>query len=123
MKVMEALFDMDKLESTFGVKNMENFEYEAYAKRMKDEEKQKSNAKNSGNALPADQTSVASDLQDSDFLVSEVSSEVSDEADSSSNYEIGSDLNVLDEMAQLQLDCKIEVDEKLDCKNETMPLR
>ncbi|KAK6137027.1 hypothetical protein DH2020_029226 [Rehmannia glutinosa] len=105
MKIMESLFDMDILESAFGGKNMDNFDFEAYAKRMKDEEKQRSD---SGDALPSDQISVTSE---SDFLVSDVSSEVSDEVDSSYNYEIGSDLEGLDEIQRLQLDCKSKVDD------------
>ncbi|KAK6159004.1 hypothetical protein DH2020_006318 [Rehmannia glutinosa] len=110
MKIMESLFDMDILESAFGGKNMDNFDFEAYAKRMKDEEKQRSD---SGDALPSDQISVTSE---SDFLVSDVSSEVSDEVDSSYNYEIGSDLEGLDEIQRLQLDCKSKVDDTNEVK-------
>ncbi|KAL0404718.1 UNVERIFIED_CONTAM: CRAL-TRIO domain-containing protein C23B6.04c [Sesamum radiatum] len=42
-KVMESLLDMDKLEPAFGGKSKGGFDYKAYAKRMKNEKKQKSN--------------------------------------------------------------------------------
>ncbi|KAL6525562.1 hypothetical protein OROHE_015869 [Orobanche hederae] len=106
MKVMESLFDMDKLESAFGGKSMGNFDYESYAQRMKDEEK---------HVLPSDQISVTSEINEPDFLVSDVSSEVSD-ADSSCNYEIGSDLEGLDEIQRLELDCKGKIDDSGDVK-------
>ncbi|KAK4412752.1 CRAL-TRIO domain-containing protein C23B6.04c [Sesamum alatum] len=90
MKVIEYLFDMDKLEPGFGGKSKEGFDYEAYAKRMKNEEKQKSDAKNSGDALPSDQTSITFEIQDSDFLISDNSSVVSE--DSTYNFDVGSGL-------------------------------
>ncbi|KAL8493577.1 hypothetical protein ACS0TY_024669 [Phlomoides rotata] len=108
-KIMEALFDMDKLGTSFGGKNTDNHDYEAYAKWMKDEEKKK---RNCDNALPSDQIS---DAQESDFLVSEISSVVSDEADTSSNYG-GPDMEAVEEMvARLQLDCKNKADDTLVC--------
>lgn len=116
-KIMEALFDMDKLSSSFGGRNTENYDYEAYAKRMKDEEKRN---KDSNDALSSDQISVTSDLQESDFLVSEINSVVSDEADSSSNYEIGGpDLEAVEEMAaRLLLDYQNKTDDTLVCENK-----
>lgn len=72
MNVMEALFEMDKLESAFGGKNTESFEFEAYAKRMRDEETQK--CLRTGNATEL--------LQDSDLLTPDVGSE---DIDSSSH--------------------------------------
>lgn len=66
MKVMEALFDMDKLESAFGGKNTDNFEFEAYAKRMKDEEALKCDGR-------SDQMSNIIELQDSDLSASDSS--------------------------------------------------
>ncbi|KAL3632638.1 hypothetical protein CASFOL_025622 [Castilleja foliolosa] len=103
MKVMETLFDMDKLESAFGGKNNDNFNYESYAKRMRDEElKQRSGG---ATELPSDQMS---EVNETDLLVSDVSSEVSD-GDSSYNCEIGSILEGLDEMQRLQLHCKGQI--------------
>ncbi|XP_012839520.1 PREDICTED: uncharacterized protein LOC105959905 [Erythranthe guttata] len=115
MKVMEALFDMEKLESTFGGKNAENYDYESYAERMKKEEKQKysknfGGAKKSGDGSPSDRMSVVSEVTDSDFLASEVCSQVSDEADFSYKNEIGSYLEGLDEIERLQIDCKDNID-------------
>lgn len=110
---MESVFDMDKLESTFGGRNVDNFDYEAYAKRMKDEEKQRSDTKSrSGDASPPDQISVASsEVHESDFLVSDVSSEVSDDTGGSSyKHEAGLDLEGLDEILRLQLHCKNQID-------------
>ncbi|KAL3819637.1 hypothetical protein ACJIZ3_005542 [Penstemon smallii] len=99
MKIMESLFDMEKLESAFGGKSTDNFDYEAYAKRMKDEEKRKS----SDDASASDQISVASDL-----LISDVASEISDEGDL---YETGSELEVL---ADMELDCKNKIPDAKD---------
>ncbi|KAL0453313.1 UNVERIFIED_CONTAM: hypothetical protein Slati_1309400 [Sesamum latifolium] len=90
-KVMESLFDMDKLESAFGGKSKEGFDYQAYAKRMKNEEKQKSNAKNSGDALPSDHMSITFEIQDSNFLIWDNSSVVSE--DSTYNFDVGSGLD------------------------------
>ncbi|GFP82112.1 random slug protein 5 [Phtheirospermum japonicum] len=105
MKVMESLFDMDKLESAFGGKSKDNFNYECYAKRMRDEElKQRSGG--GGALLPPDRMS---EVNETDLLVSDVSSEVSD-GDSSYNCEIGSILEGIDEMQRLQLDCKGKMD-------------
>ncbi|KAL7097587.1 hypothetical protein ACP275_10G153700 [Erythranthe tilingii] len=123
MKVMEALFDMEKLESTFGGKSAEDYDYESYAERMKKEEKQKNDvkksggAKKSGDGSPSDRMSVVSEVTDSDFLVSEVSSQVSDEADFSDKNEIGSDLEGLDGIERLQIDCKDKIDGGDEVKN------
>ncbi|KAL3637058.1 hypothetical protein CASFOL_019357 [Castilleja foliolosa] len=104
-KVMESLFDMDKLESAFGGKSKDNFDYESYAKRMRDEElKQRSG----GDALLL-QSDQMSEVNETDLLVSDVSSEVSD-GDSPYNNEIGSILEGLDEMQRLQLECKGKTD-------------
>ncbi|CAA0809787.1 Sec14p-like phosphatidylinositol transfer family protein [Striga hermonthica] len=97
MKVMESLFDLDKLESAFGGKGTEAFDYGKYAARMKEEERQ---------PVPSEHTS---EIHDSDFLVSDVGSEVSDTE--SDNYEAGPGLEALDEIQRLQqLDCKGETD-------------
>lgn len=41
-KVMESIFDMDKLESAFGGKSTAGFDYKTYAQRMKEEDKKMS---------------------------------------------------------------------------------
>ncbi|PIN20907.1 Phosphatidylinositol transfer protein PDR16 [Handroanthus impetiginosus] len=85
MKVMEALFDMGKLESTFGGKSNDSFNIETYAKRMKEEEEK-------------------------NF--------VSDEGDSSCNYEMGFNLEGLEAIARLQLDCKNETEGTKEVKKQ-----
>lgn len=52
-KVMESIFDMDKLESSFGGKSAAGFDYKTYAQRMKAEDKKMSNL-NSGCPHPSD---------------------------------------------------------------------
>ncbi|KAG8372243.1 hypothetical protein BUALT_Bualt12G0046200 [Buddleja alternifolia] len=103
MKIMESLFDMDKLDPAFGGKSTDNFDFQAYAKLMKDEDKQKSDYR--GHALPSYQASIMSDLHESD-----IGSEISDEGDSSYNQEIRSDSNSHDEMERLQRDSKSKAD-------------
>ncbi|KAL3841109.1 hypothetical protein ACJIZ3_025700 [Penstemon smallii] len=100
MKLMESLFDLEKLESSFGGKFTEKFDFEAYAKRMKDEEKSRCDL----NSCNDQQTSVVSD----------VGSEISDEGDSPCNYETGSELEGLEEMERLQLDCKSKIPDAKD---------
>ncbi|KAL2502013.1 Sec14p-like phosphatidylinositol transfer family protein [Forsythia ovata] len=114
MKIMEALFDMDKLESAFGGKSTENFDYQAYAKRMKEEEKKMSDA---SDASTSDQMSVVSELQQSESLVSDIGSNASDEGDSSCNDETTSNRDSLDAIEHMQLDCRKENDDKNAAKN------
>nr|XP_017239157.1 PREDICTED: phosphatidylinositol transfer protein PDR16-like isoform X2 [Daucus carota subsp. sativus] len=52
-KVMESIFDMDKLESAFGGKNTAGFDYKTYAQKMKEEDKKMSDL-NSGCPHPSD---------------------------------------------------------------------
>ncbi|XP_044499667.1 phosphatidylinositol transfer protein 3-like isoform X2 [Mangifera indica] len=95
-RIMEALFDMDKLETVFGGKNTTGFNYEAYAKRMREDDAKKSEVMKSGSFLPIIQSSVASQShepdsfaleQQSDSLASDPCSEASDECELSSVVE------------------------------------
>lgn len=52
-KVMESIFDMEKLESAFGGKSTVGFDYKTYAQRMKEEDKKTSDL-NSGCTHPSD---------------------------------------------------------------------
>ncbi|KAE9599694.1 hypothetical protein Lal_00045915 [Lupinus albus] len=51
--IMEELFDMNKLETYFGGKNTVGFNYEAYAQKMKDDDKKMSNFIDSGCSSPS----------------------------------------------------------------------
>lgn len=89
-KTMEDLFDIEKLESAFGGRNPSGFDYEAYAQRMKEDDKKMSDFIESG-CSPSYQPSIMSESQQSDSLASEGSDEAGlssgDEA-ASSNLEI-----------------------------------
>ncbi|KAJ1392379.1 CRAL/TRIO, N-terminal domain [Sesbania bispinosa] len=52
-KMMEELFDMDKLESCFGGKNTVGLNYEAYAQRMREDDKRMSDFIDSGCSSPS----------------------------------------------------------------------
>ncbi|PQM43051.1 random slug protein 5-like isoform X1 [Prunus yedoensis var. nudiflora] len=102
-KIMEDLFHMDKLESAFGGKNSCGFDYQAYAQRMREDDKKMSSFIDSGCS-----PSVISELQQSDALASGHCSEISDEGGCSSCDEAASsNLDVVDEKIQGQpLDSK-----------------
>lgn len=87
VKIMDSLFDMDKVESAFGGKNTAGFDYVAYAKRMKEEDKKMAaDSINSNNCISP---SVMSELQKSEsFASEECGSEVSDEGESELNDEM-----------------------------------
>lgn len=63
-KIMEELFDKDKLESAFGGRNSNGFDYEAYAQRMKEDDQKMTN----GCSSPSFNSSVISDSQQSELL-------------------------------------------------------
>ncbi|KAK9905299.1 hypothetical protein M0R45_000303 [Rubus argutus] len=89
-KTMEDLFDIEKLESAFGGRNPSGFDYEAYAQRMKEDDKKMSDFIESG-CSPSYQPSIMSESQQSDSLASEGSDEAglsSDDEAASSNLEI-----------------------------------
>ncbi|GAV57485.1 CRAL_TRIO domain-containing protein/CRAL_TRIO_N domain-containing protein [Cephalotus follicularis] len=75
--IMEELFDMDKLESSFGGRNTVGFDYKAYAQMMKEDENRKSDLMNSGCSSPTYQPSVASKSQQLHSLASDSGSEAS----------------------------------------------
>ncbi|XP_073279119.1 uncharacterized protein [Primulina huaijiensis] len=117
MKIMETLFDKKKLESAFGGDSTDNFNFEAYAKRMNDAEKQKSDAKSLDDASPSDQISITSESQQSDLL-SDIGSEASDEDDPLPyNNEASSELENLDQMESLNIHSKNENDDSQGEKN------
>ena len=95
---MEELFDIDKLESAFGGKNSVGFDYEAYAVRMKEDDKM-SHLGTSGCSSPY-QSSIMSETQLSESLASDQGSDGnhSDEGGISSSEELtSSDLGVVDD--------------------------
>ncbi|XP_059647278.1 phosphatidylinositol transfer protein PDR16-like isoform X2 [Cornus florida] len=88
-KLMEDLFDMDKLESAFGGKNSSGFDYKAYAERMIEADKMRSeNLATSG--CPSPSPSIMSDF----------GSELSEEGGFSSNDENASNLEGVHEKTE-----------------------
>uniref|UniRef100_A0A5B7A2S0 Putative random slug protein 5-like n=1 Tax=Davidia involucrata TaxID=16924 RepID=A0A5B7A2S0_DAVIN len=118
-KIMEELFDMDKLESAFGGRNSNGFNYEAYAARMMEADKRMSDFINSGCSSPCYPPSMMSELHQSDALISDLGSEVSDEGGFSSNDEVVSNLEGVDEKIQGQpISCKDVANGEVDACHE-----
>ncbi|XP_062113769.1 uncharacterized protein LOC133824812 [Humulus lupulus] len=93
-KIMEELFDMDKLESAFGGRNSVSFDYEAYAQRMKEDEKNMSNPINSSCSTQ----SLVSELQQpSETLASDLGSDGEEGGFSSDDEITSSDLLLADD--------------------------
>lgn len=106
-KVMVDLFDMDALESTFGGKSGSGFDFESYAKRMKEEDKKMADLINSEGSSPSNQASILPELRKSESSVSETGSEADEESSTSSNDESGSNLETVDEESEgSTLNCK-----------------
>ncbi|XP_028766830.1 phosphatidylinositol transfer protein 3 isoform X2 [Neltuma alba] len=85
-KIMEEVFDMDKLESRFGGKNPAGFNYEAYALRLREDDKKISDFADSGCSSPTVLQSVMAETLQPESPASEngCQDESScDEADSS----------------------------------------
>lgn len=78
-KIMEALFDINKLESSFGGRNTVGFDYEAYGQLMKADDKKRSDLMNSGCSVPTDHLLVASQSSQSESLTSDHCSDDSDD--------------------------------------------
>ncbi|MCD7472440.1 hypothetical protein HAX54_013675 [Datura stramonium] len=107
-KVMEDLFDMDKLESSFGGKWTQGFDFVAYSKRMREGDKKMSDFVNSGAPLPSDQYATAETRESSG---PDNSFELSEDGISSTDETI-SNLESSDETEDLQMSCndKLKVD-------------
>lgn len=104
MKIMEELFDMDRLESAFGGRNPVSFNFESYAKMMEEDDLKMSNIISPGCSSPGYQPSTASDSYQSEAADSDNASEasvesgiVSDGGESCLNLEGGSDDKVQDQ--------------------------
>lgn len=84
-KIMEELFDMDKLETTFGGRNPVGFNYESYRDRMKADDLKKSQCVNSDHQPPVN----ADDMMQTETsdATDESASPSSDEEETSSNKE------------------------------------
>ncbi|KAL6988609.1 hypothetical protein U1Q18_014363 [Sarracenia purpurea var. burkii] len=124
LKIMEELFDMDKLESIFGGKNSISFDYEAYAKRMMEEDKRLSDSINSGCPSPCPPTMLLELEQSETETPSDLASEASDEGGSWSNDEIvSSKLDDVDEQIEKSspLWCKDESNVEVDGTKELKP--
>lgn len=99
---MEEFFDLDKLESAFGGRNTDGFNYQAYAQRMREDDKKISDLINPSLSFPSLSSVLTESLQ-SDLLVSDHGCEASDEVGSSSADEAASsNLEDVDEKIQGQ---------------------
>lgn len=83
-KIMEELFDMDKLESVFGGRNSIGFVYEDYAKRMMEEDKKMSDSTDN-ECLSHSPSTMILELQHSEPN-SDLTSEASDDETDSSTF-------------------------------------
>ncbi|XP_058107605.1 uncharacterized protein LOC131251108 isoform X2 [Magnolia sinica] len=79
-KIMEDLFNLDKLESTFGGRSSIGFDYKEYGDRMKGDDERKMSS-----SLILESSTVESVIQLSEPLVLDPSSDASDEASASSD--------------------------------------
>lgn len=86
-KIMEDLFDMNKLELAVGGRNSAGFDYKLYGERMREDDRKKSDSLNSEASILSYQPSVELVLDQSVSLISDHGSEpdASDEASSSSD--------------------------------------
>lgn len=80
-KIMEDLFDMDMLESSFGGNNNASFDINTYAERMKEDDKKMVAFWSRGNPLPASSPSFISAKLGSDSEASD-----SEKSDSSKSH-------------------------------------
>ena len=93
-KIMEELFDMDKLDSAFGGRNPGGFNFEAYGLRMKEEDKKLSDWIGSGYSSPV--PAIVLESQHSSPTADNPSA-ASDEGESSSCDETASNLEAVEE--------------------------
>lgn len=125
MKIMEDLFDMEKLESTFGGRNPIPFNYESYAKMMKEDDLKMSDVISSGCSSPRYEPSIGSESYPSETTGSDNASEpsvesgnVSDSDDSCLNLEGGSDGKLQDQRVankDIQHEVVMEVKKAICC--------
>ncbi|XP_077248920.1 uncharacterized protein LOC143888400 isoform X2 [Tasmannia lanceolata] len=108
-KIMEDLFDMDKLELAFGGRNSIGFDYKEYGERMKEDDKKKFASLNLADSTLSHQESIVSVLQQSMSLISDAGSDASDEALSSAGSaspNLAGTERLFEEKIELQLSCK-----------------
>lgn len=92
-KIMEELFDMDKLESSLGGKNPASFNYETYAQLMREEEKGMSDLVSdsvSDSSLPTYLSPAESEILQEDTSNSDRDSEPSEGGGHSPSHEMAS---------------------------------
>ncbi|KAI6673609.1 hypothetical protein NL676_001515 [Syzygium grande] len=77
-KIMEELFDMDKLESAFGGKNPVGFNYETYAQLMREDDKKKMSDSVSDSPLRSYLSPAESEIHQEDASISDPDSEASE---------------------------------------------
>ncbi|XP_062005185.1 uncharacterized protein LOC133722321 isoform X1 [Rosa rugosa] len=101
LKTMAELFDIDKLDAAFGGRNACGFDYEAYAQRMKEDDKKMCDFIETG-CSPSLQPSIMSELQQSNSVASDPGSEGSDEAAglSSGDEAPAASSNIIDDKMQ-----------------------
>ena len=107
LRIMEEVFDLDKLDAAFGGKNTGGFDYEEYAQQMKEDDIRKSNFLDSSCASP------------SSITLSESHQSESPDVDHDSNASNESGLSSGEEATHSNLECiDIQVQElSLSCKD------
>ncbi|XP_054789157.1 uncharacterized protein LOC129294715 [Prosopis cineraria] len=112
-KIMEEVFDMDKLESRFGGKSSAGFNYEAYALKLREDDKKMSNFDDTGCSSPTIlQSAMAESLQPES-----PASENGCEDESSCDEANGLNVEKEDESIQGQSPCPQKDDEVGGVKN------
>ena len=128
-KIITDIFDMDKLESAFGGRNLAGFNYNQYAERMKEDDKRMSTLLTSGSptAINSQEQPLDSILQRSGSSKSEAHSEEALSGTSSST-DIPSPgaegTSKLDEGEfKEKLSCKISVGAETECQPGSVQIR
>lgn len=89
-RIMEELFDMDKLDSAFGGKNPAGFNYETSAQLMREDDKKKLSDSVSNSSLPTYLSPAESEINQEDASISDPDSEASEEGGFSPSHEMAS---------------------------------
>ncbi|XVF42709.1 hypothetical protein PTKIN_Ptkin01aG0386100 [Pterospermum kingtungense] len=113
-KIMEEVFDLDKLDVAFGGKNTAGFDYHSFAQLMKEDDNRKSNSNDSTcSSSPPQPSSILFESTPSESPNLDHDYNASDEDGLLSNDEATPNLDCIDEKIQeLQLSCKdVQMDE------------
>lgn len=84
---MEEIFDMDKLDSSFGGKGSAGFNYEAYAMKMREDDKKMAKFADSGCSSPSSLQSLVAESRLSESTASDNEGDEDEISYNSSNME------------------------------------